>query len=66
MSYYDSDSQTMEGANSALEAADADANESPDADLGDGASFGKYCFLDGKYKKSCQNCTGIACNLIKW
>lgn len=63
---YDSDPQTMEAANSALEVADADANENPESNLGDGATFGKYCFLEGKYKRGCQSCTGIVCNLGKW
>ena len=29
-------------------------------------AFGKYCILEGKYKRSCQSCTGIVCNAIKW
>ena len=63
MSYYGSDSQAVD---EALEATDAKADESPEGEIGDGGSFGKYCILEGKYKRSCQSCTGIVCNAIKW
>ncbi len=62
---YDSNPQTTEAANDALEVADASADGSPESDLGDGGAFGKYCFLEGKYKKSCQSCTGLACGFFK-
>ena len=66
MSYYDGDPQGATAANDALEAADASADESPESGLGDGAASGKYCFLEGRYTKACQNCTGFACNLTRW
>lgn len=66
MSYYDSDSQATAATDDALEAAEAQADESPEGALGDGGVFGKYCILEGKYKRSCQNCTGVVCNAIKW
>ena len=62
---YDGNPQMMETANDALKLADANADESPDGNLGDGASFGKYCFLEGKYKKSWQSCTGLACGFFR-
>ena len=60
----DSNAQMMQTGNDALEASDAD--ESPEGDLGDGGTFGKFCLAEGRYKKSCQNCPGFACNLVKW
>ena len=62
---YDGNPQTTEAANDALELSDANADESPEGELGDGGAFGKYCFLEGKYKRSCQNCTGLACGFFK-
>ena len=59
---YNSDSQTMDAA---LEASEGSGDESPESGLGDGGFFGKYCFADGKYKQSCQNCPGLVCNLIR-
>ena len=63
MSYYGSDSQMMDDA---LETTDASADESSEGNVGDGGAFGKYCLLEGKYKKSCQSCTGLVCNAVKW
>ena len=61
---FDSNAQMMQVTNDALEASDAD--ESPEGELGDGGTFGKYCLAEGRYKKSCQSCTGVTCNLVKW
>ena len=60
---YGNESQTMDGA---LEVTEGQADESPEGEIGDGGAFGKYCLLEGKYKRSCQSCTGLVCNAIKW
>ena len=60
---YSNDSQTIDDA---LETTDANADESPEGNVGDGGTFGKFCILEGTYKRSCQSCTGIVCNAIKW
>ena len=66
MSYYDSDPQASAATTDALEAADAEADAGSEDNLGDGGAFGKFCILEGTFKPSCQNCTGLVCSAIKW